>query len=87
MPVIPAKDNKKGVMDFIDEIHDHTTQKIDLNRNMLSNIYLSNPKKFTKSPEINKIMENTLAWPKGHIPYLNKIKKPPMKKTQKEIDD
>ena len=85
LPTIPALDAKKGVMGVVDELHSHTNQKIDINRNMLNNIYLRDPSKFSRSPEISKVMENNLSWPKGHIPVPNKLKKPVVK-TKKELE-
>lgn len=43
---------------------------------MIGNIYARDPNNFIQNnEEVNKVLKNQIAWPKGYIPPSNEIKR------------
>ena len=47
----PNEDSKKTEYQIMREIFDHTENKMDVNRNMLASVYVTDPSKFKDSNE------------------------------------
>ena len=70
----PNEDSKKTEYQIMREIFDHTENKMDVNRNMLASVYVTDPSKFKDSNEaVIKVQKNNLAWPGGYMPGEYKI--------------
>jgi len=71
----------------MEEIYDHTENKTDVQRNMTATLFVNDPVKFsTENEDVNKVLKQNVAWPKGYIPEQFVIQKPALKKTKEEID-
>ena len=76
----PNEDQKKTEFQIMREIFDHTENKIDVNRNMLANVFATDPSKFKDTHDaVLKVQKNNVAWPGGYVPTEHKISRIPVK--------
>jgi hypothetical protein len=72
---VKSKDIVKDPNLLIEDIFQHTHFKADVSRNMLHKLFEEDPVNFSNNKDVEKVLKNNVAWPKGYIPVHHPINK------------
>lgn len=61
-------DEGKNMNSIVDEIFEHYNIKSKVSRNMLQKLYEEDPLNFHENKDVQRVLRNNVAWPKGYIP-------------------